>query len=301
FLLLPWRSLSDCYFFSLPQLARLCSKLVCYFSNCLQYREGAACFLPEDVDPSPCTHLIRAFAGMDSHQLSSIEWNEETLYKEFHGLPKMNPKLKTLLAFGGWSFGTQNPSSDKQHFTALVQQEAQTSRKACLLLSSVTPAGRHDEEAGHEVDKIALSLRQMARTMNLDSHRLMAHDLHGSWEKAPGHDSSLRKRRGECRVMDRLKVLKKPNGRQKQDTKQNAEKTGFVCFLLVGLLYFPFACMVNWQKSSWKRLHDPYLIMDMYSGESKVKCCKYQYCIQTWNVRSMNQGKLDVVKQEQEG
>ncbi|KAB0342686.1 hypothetical protein FD754_019612, partial [Muntiacus muntjak] len=207
FLLLPWRSLSDCYFFSLPQLARLCSKLVCYFSNCLQYREGAACFLPEDVDPSPCTHLIRAFAGMDSHQLSSIEWNEETLYKEFHGLQKMNPKLKTLLAFGGWSFGTQNPSSDKQHFTALVQQEAQTSRKACLLLSSVTPAGRHDEEAGHEVDKIALSLRQMARTMNLDSHRLMAHDLHGSWEKAPGHDSSLHKRRGECRVMDRLKVV----------------------------------------------------------------------------------------------
>lgn len=70
----------------MPQLARLCSKLVCYFSNRLQYREGAACFLPEDVDPRPCTHLIRAFAGMDSHQLSSIEWNEETLYKEFNGL-----------------------------------------------------------------------------------------------------------------------------------------------------------------------------------------------------------------------
>ena len=31
----------------------------------------------------------------------------------------------------------------------------------------------------------------------------------------------------------------------------------------------------------------------------KVKCsCKEQYCIRTWNVRSMNQGKLDVVKQE---
>ena len=31
---------------------------------------------------------------------------------------------------------------------------------------------------------------------------------------------------------------------------------------------------------------------------SKVRCCKEQYCIGTWNVRSMNQGKLDVVKQE---
>ena len=31
---------------------------------------------------------------------------------------------------------------------------------------------------------------------------------------------------------------------------------------------------------------------------SKVGCCKEQYCIRTWNVRSMNQGKLEVVKQE---
>ena len=31
---------------------------------------------------------------------------------------------------------------------------------------------------------------------------------------------------------------------------------------------------------------------------SKVQCCKEQYCIGTWNVRSMNQGKLEVVKQK---
>ena len=31
---------------------------------------------------------------------------------------------------------------------------------------------------------------------------------------------------------------------------------------------------------------------------SKVQCCKEQYCIGTWNVRSLNQGKLEVVKQE---
>ena len=38
--------------------------------------------------------------------------------------------------------------------------------------------------------------------------------------------------------------------------------------------------------------------MDVSGGESKVQCCREQYCIGTWNVRSMNQGKLDVVKQE---
>ena len=31
---------------------------------------------------------------------------------------------------------------------------------------------------------------------------------------------------------------------------------------------------------------------------SKVQCCKEQYCIGTWNIRSMNQGKLELVKQE---
>ena len=33
---------------------------------------------------------------------------------------------------------------------------------------------------------------------------------------------------------------------------------------------------------------------------SRDRCCKEQYCIGTWNVRSMNQGKFEVVKQETE-
>ena len=39
-------------------------------------------------------------------------------------------------------------------------------------------------------------------------------------------------------------------------------------------------------------------VVDMSDGECKVRCCKEQYCIGTWNVRSMNQGKLDVVRLE---
>ena len=38
--------------------------------------------------------------------------------------------------------------------------------------------------------------------------------------------------------------------------------------------------------------------MDVSDGESKVWCSEEQYYIETWNVRSMNQGKLDMVKQE---
>ena len=39
-------------------------------------------------------------------------------------------------------------------------------------------------------------------------------------------------------------------------------------------------------------------VMDVAGGGNKVWCCKEHYCIGTWNVRSMNQGKLDMVKQE---
>ena len=38
--------------------------------------------------------------------------------------------------------------------------------------------------------------------------------------------------------------------------------------------------------------------MDVSGDESKIWCCKEQYCIGTWNVRSMNQDKWGMVKQE---
>ena len=38
-------------------------------------------------------------------------------------------------------------------------------------------------------------------------------------------------------------------------------------------------------------------VVDVTGDDSKVRCCKEQYCIGTWNVRSVNQGKLEVVKQ----
>ena len=41
-----------------------------------------------------------------------------------------------------------------------------------------------------------------------------------------------------------------------------------------------------------------YPVVDVSGDRSKVQCCKEQYCIGTWNVRSLNQGKLEVVKQE---
>ena len=39
-----------------------------------------------------------------------------------------------------------------------------------------------------------------------------------------------------------------------------------------------------------------YQVVDVTGDRSKVQCCKEQYCIGTWNVRSMNEGKLEAVK-----
>ena len=45
-----------------------------------------------------------------------------------------------------------------------------------------------------------------------------------------------------------------------------------------------------------KKKHYP--VMDVTGDRRKVQCCKEQYCIRSWNVRSMNQGKFEVVKWE---
>ena len=41
-----------------------------------------------------------------------------------------------------------------------------------------------------------------------------------------------------------------------------------------------------------------YPTVDVTGDRNKLRCCKQQYCIGTWNVRSVNQGKLEVIKQE---
>ena len=45
-----------------------------------------------------------------------------------------------------------------------------------------------------------------------------------------------------------------------------------------------------------KRKQQP--LVYMTGDGSKVRCCKEQYCLATWNARPMNQGKLEIVKQE---
>ena len=69
---------------------------------------------------------------------------------------------------------------------------------------------------------------------------------------------------------------------------------------LVGAQY---ATEDQWRNNSRKNegmepKQKKYPLVGVTGDRSKVQCCKEQYCLGTWNVRSMNQGKLEVVKQE---
>ena len=64
-----------------------------------------------------------------------------------------------------------------------------------------------------------------------------------------------------------------------------------------------YATGYQWRNNSRKNegmepKQTQYPAVGVTGDRSKVRCCKEQYCIGTWNVRSMNQGKLEVVKQE---
>lgn len=208
-------------------------KVVCYYTNWSQYRPKIGKFLPEDIDPDLCTHLIFAFGWLKKGKLSSFESNDETkdgkvgLYERIRNLKKANPKLKTLLAIGGWSFGTQKfkdmsatrysrqtfiysaiPFLRARHFDGLdvdweYPKGGDDKKNFVLLLKELREAF---EAEAQEVKKPRLLLSAAvpvgpdnvrggydvpAVAGYLDFINLMAYDFHGKWERETGHNAPL--------------------------------------------------------------------------------------------------------------
>ena len=84
--------------------------------------------------------------------------------------------------------------------------------------------------------------------------------------------------------------------------------TDFGLFFFSSFFFFNVSrCPICYWRSVEKELHEEWrdgakakqnTQLWMWRDRGKVRCCKEQYYIGTWNVRSMNQGKLEVVKQE---
>ncbi|XP_078319223.1 chitinase-3-like protein 1 isoform X3 [Crassostrea virginica] len=85
-------------------------KMVCYYTNWSQYRNGVGKFFPPDIDPHLCTHIVYAFGKLVGNKITNFEWNDNdeynNLYKQVNDLKMKNPALKTLLAMGGWTAGS---------------------------------------------------------------------------------------------------------------------------------------------------------------------------------------------------
>ncbi|XP_036220239.1 probable chitinase 10 isoform X2 [Bactrocera oleae] len=208
-------------------------KIVCYYTNWSQYRVKIGKFVPEDIPADLCTHIIFAFGWLKKGKLSSYESNDETkdsvpgLYDRMMTLKKVNPKLKILLALGGWSFGTQKfkemsatrytrqtfiysaiPFLRKRGFDGFdmdweYPKGSDDKKNFVLLLKELREAF---EAEAQELKKQRLLLSAAvpvgpdnvrggydvpAVASYLDFINLMAYDFHGKWERETGHNAPL--------------------------------------------------------------------------------------------------------------
>ena len=116
--------------------------------------------------------------------------------------------------------------------------------------------------------------------------QVMVERSEGAWSTGEGNGKPLQ-----------YSCLENPmNSRKRQNDRILKEE-------LPRLVSAQYATGGQWRNNSRKNegmepKQKQYPVVDGTGDRSKIRCCKEQYCIGTWNVRSMNQGKLEVVKQE---
>lgn len=117
------------------------SHVVGYYSSWAHYREGLAKYRVEDIPVELFTHLIYAFATLDSQTLLAKQpdtWLDIDLknYEKFIKLRKKNPNVKLLLGLGGWN-------DSRAHTASYSRLVADSSRRKTFALEMVKLLRHH--------------------------------------------------------------------------------------------------------------------------------------------------------------
>ncbi|XP_062997927.1 chitinase-3-like protein 1 [Elgaria multicarinata webbii] len=221
-------------------------KLVCYFTSWSQYRETSGRFIPDEIDPHLCTHIIYAFANIENNRIVRYEWNDDTTYTAINELKTRNPSLKTLISLGGQNmrpelFGnvTASPARRSEFVTSVVQflkthgfdgfdlawhtTESNSKRRLSDLVQDLSIAFERETRKNPGSEKLILSVAVPAgkETINkaydikkisrfADFLNFMTFDFHGYWDdhshKYTGHGSPLYKSKVDSGVASSYNV-----------------------------------------------------------------------------------------------
>lgn len=211
---------------------------VCYYTNWAQYRRTPqGKYFPENLDANLCTHVIYAFANLANGKLKPFEWNDDSeewakgMYERMMENKKKNPKLKVLLAVGGWTMSSppfvetvKTAATRKAFIDDAINflrsrdfdgldldweypgnrgSPAEDKQKFTAFMQELK-AAFHAEAASSGKDRLLLTAAVAAGEWTVDKAyevdlvceasdfiNLMSYDLHGSWESFTGHNSPL--------------------------------------------------------------------------------------------------------------